>query len=497
MSASVIAYLILGIFVILAILSVFFSKKEKGRKAFILAVYAIFFFYTIAQSLFYHDTQAGSSPDESAHISYVVYLHDSKLIIPDYEMMKLLNPDPLKWSVDLYEYRKPTCNYVCHPPLYYWILNQVDAVKDTEEYHVFQINKDALRYASLAIFAVGLILLLYIGYSRIDKDKPWLHLFYAAAATCIPMLSFEGCAVTNDNLALVCACVTIIGLLRFCESKRNFLTYFLIALGISSSLMTKMTTAILCVFMALIILFYTMIREKSVKNSLNKAFLCSIPVYAIALLYLGIIYSRYKTIQPSLEMVCSREYFESTIYYTDPAERMVMDFSQYMHFYFKQFWLSWTGIVGTFANFLKVSVFTKTGMVMELLWFTPILLIIPFFRKKNCPLVLPVLAAWASCLVTIVIQFKSAWGTFLSRGYLGGSQARYYLPFIFALSLAVVLVVEKLYDDVIIEKITNTKALSVIKYALVILTLTYAFLLVYSNFPYFLIHYGFVEVAAH
>lgn len=473
--------LILG-FILLACATIFFTYKSKGRRAFIAVLYIIIFFATIGQSLYYHSVLPGQSPDESAHISYIVHLYDSKEIIPKFEDMHLIS-GMLKWSeYNSYKYVEELTNYVCHPPLYYQIMRLAGGIQPGAEEAIFLIDKDRLRYFSLGLFAIGLLLLLYIGYSRLDKEKPWLHLFYAVTVTSIPELAYEGCAVTNDTLAIITACITILGLIRFCEKNRNLLTYLLIASGITASLLTKMTTAIMCIFMALLILFISMIKERSIKPSLRKEFYFTIPIYCIALGYFAVLYKNYGTIQPSLQIICSKEYFESTVYYTAPELRESFTFGQYLSFYFKQFFLSWSGCVGNYFDFLKASTTTKTALALEILWAFPAFVFIPAIKKHADKLALPVLSGWVACVLTVLMQIKSAWGTYLTRGYLGGNQSRYYLPFIFAFAMAVVFILSTLY-----ERFKNNKIASL---AISVAAIGYAFIIFYSSFPFFLLHHA-------
>ena len=501
-----VAYILIAAFLLMVAATVIVSITGKGKKNFILAIYVIFFFYTIGQSFYYEKVLPGTSPDEIAHISYVVYLHDTNAVIPKFEDMHLIS-GMLNWSEEpWYKYIDDLTNYVCHPPLYYQIMRLSCGIEDTANYHLYSIYKTRMRHFSLGIFAIGLILLLYIGYSRISKDKPLLHLFYATAATGIPMLAFEGCAVTNDNLALVTACITILGLIRFSEKKRGYLTYILIAVGITASLLTKMTTALMCIIMAVMILFFCMLKERSIKASLKKEFFVTIPIYCFALAYFGIMYKNYGTIQPSLELICTKEYFESTVYYIDPADRVVFgSFGEFTKFYFSQFFLSWSGIVSTYGTYLKAAATTKTAMVMNVLWLFPVFILVPAVRKQNNALALPVFTGWLACILTNMLQFKSAWGVYLTRGYLGGNQARYYLPFIFALAMALSFIFTSLEQPVdgtpgVGNSLSQKNEASgfrnqlsrrfIINHILYAVAIGYTALLFYSNMPFFLLHYG-------
>jgi hypothetical protein len=497
---KIIAYILMAAFVLLMLGTFFFAVKAKGRKQFIMFTYALLFVYTIFVGAFYANNVPDSAPDESSHISYVYYLNQTKEIIPHFENIGTFNHFIMKWSEDPnYVYYPENINYLCHPPLYYHIMRLAGGFVPTETENVVTIYKMQLRYFSLGISAVGLLLMLYIGYSRLPKTKPWAHLLYAVTVTSIPMLSFELCAVTNDALTLTTTALCILGLIRFCEEKRSVPTYLLIATGITTSLLTKLTAAMLCIFMALMVLFITMIKERSILKSLNKQFLISLPVYAIAFAYYGLVYQRYGIFRPSLESICSPEYFKSTIYYVAEADRISYTFSEYLSYYFERFFLSWSGIEAV-IRFLKTYTYSLTAIPYELLWVLPVLLFIPEINKNAGKLSLPLITGWLASIITFVYQLKSAYGAYLTRGYRGGFASRYYLPFIpiFALGLVLVLIGmltktgfnEETAELEISDPIGLFSKKLIFNEIIYIIALGYAFLLFYGNFPFFLLHYG-------
>ena len=495
---DLIAKFLFVIFLLLILASYYFGVRKRGRKIFITFLYLLTIVYTIIQGVYYAKNFPGSSPDESAHISYVYYLDKTGEIIPHFEDMQLFNVQQMKWSIDYYAYEPDTVNYLCHPPLYYQIMRLAGGFSETEDPTVIQIDKMRLRYFSMGIYTIGLALLLYIGWSRISKAKPWLHLIYATACSSIPMLAFEFCAVTNDSLALVAACICFIGLIRFCENKRGYLTYILIAVGITASLLNKMTGAMLCIIMALIVLAVTMIKERSIKDSLRKEFFITLPIYFIAVAYFAVMYSRYGVLRPSLELISSPEYFRSTIYYKAESERANFDLAGYLDYYFNQFFLSWSGIAST-TSYMKLTIFTKASIPTELLWIIPIMVFVPAIKKVSGNLSLPIIAGWVSTILTFAFQLKSAYGTFLSRGYLGGFQARYYIPmmFIFGLGTSFVfqgLLLENGFDSetevITIKNLREFSKRQIYNQIIYYLGLFYCFMMFYSNFPFFLMHFA-------
>ncbi len=473
------ALILLGLFGLLALACLFFSLRKKKANRFIFIMYLLVFVYTLWASVYYANNAVGESPDENAHISYVYYVKATGEIIPRFEEMGLFTSYPVFDSDSIYMYRDDMVNYLCHPPLYYQIMRLAGGFINTQDAGFVGIDTMHLRYFSLGIFAIALALILYVGYALLDKSKPWLHFFYAIAATSIPMMTFEACAVTNDNLALLTGVIGVIGLLRYCQNRRDYLTYILIASGITASLLTKMTAAILLILMAGLVLLYTIISQKSIFKALTKEFFITCPIYFIALAYYAIIYSRYGVLQVSLQMICSQEYFESTIYYTAESQRITMTQGQYISYYLRQFFLSWSGIEAS-TRYTKLTCLEKASLPSELLWLFPGFVLIPGLYKKSKKLCLPLACGWISCVVTALIQLKSAYGTFLTRGYRGGFQSRYYLPLIciFALGTAYLL-----------QSLSTKKSPAPVKYLSCALALLYAFLLFYANLPFFMLHF--------
>lgn len=494
-----IAYLLIGIYTLFALANFYFGVHKKGRKQFIAFIYIFTFIYTMVTGVFYARYVPDTSPDESSHISYVYYLNETKEIIPHYEDMGTFNHFTMKWSEEPnYFYDQNNVNYLCHPPLYYQLMRFAGGFEPTVDPKVITIDKFRLRYFSLGISGIGLALMLYIGYSRITKRKPWYHLIYAVTVTCLPMMTYELCAVTNDALVLTSSALCLLGLIRFNEGKRNIGTYVLIATGITASLLTKLTAALICIIMSLIVLVVTMIKERSLSALLCKGFFISLPIYLIAGAFYIVMYMRYGTFRPSLELICTPEYFKSTIYYVAESERTVYTFSEYVSYYFERFFLSWSGIE-SIIRFLKTYTYSLSAIPYELLWVIPVLTFVPYVRKKAGTLSLPIQAGWIACVLTFLYQFRSAWRAYLGRGYLGGFASRYYIPFMVIFALALVYVFSSLLTDngfdeeteiTTIKSDLKTFSLKLIYNQIIYaIGFAYAFALYYGNLPFFLLHF--------
>ncbi len=488
-------YVLIAGFALFVALGILVTLTGEKQRLYIITMYLVVAFYTLGTGLFYAYNEPGGAPDENAHISYIYYLEQTGEIIPRFENIRMFTDSTVGGSEDIYEYRSDIVNYLCHPPLYYQIMRLAASFTATDNATWVQIDKMPMRYFSMVIFAVGMGILLYIGYSRLDKKRPLIHFIYATIATSIPMFSYEACAVTNDNLAIVTGCVTILGLLRFCEGKRNCLTYALIAGGITSALLTKMTAALMCIIAAVLVLFVTMLTEGSVKKALPKAFWITAPIYLLAFIYYGLLLHRYGTIQPNLQMFCTTEYFQNTTFYTAPEARIPYTYEQYRHYYMERFFLSWSGIEAA-TRYTKIDCFNKASLPANLLWIIPVFAVLPFIYKKCKNQGRVILSTWIACIVTFAYQYKSAYGTFLTRGYRGGFQSRYYLPFMFVFAFGTTFVIQALSSlsksgqgEITIADIKACKLPVIARILVVAVGVGFAFLLFHANLPFFLKHF--------
>ena len=157
-----VAIFLIVVFFGLVLLAHYFATHKKHRRAYIGFLYVIGIIYIIGQGIFYSNAMPDSSPDETAHISYIYYLNKTDEIIPHFEDMHLLYSEKMKWSEDYFAYDESLVNYLCHPPLYYQIMCLAGGIYDTEDPSVAQLDKPRLRYFNLIIYVIGVCLLLYI-----------------------------------------------------------------------------------------------------------------------------------------------------------------------------------------------------------------------------------------------------------------------------------------------------------------------------------------------
>ena len=158
----------------------------------------------------------------------------------------------------------------------------------------FLIHFTRLRLFSAAFGLLALAIAFYIGYTRITKKQPALHLLYSAIITSVPMFLYNLCGVNNDTFALLGCVLFFLGILRVCEEKRNYATYFLIAGGLVIAVLSKVTAGMLIGLTAIIYVIWYCIKPVSythlvdmvtVERQLNEMFASQAKAKNITLLF--------------------------------------------------------------------------------------------------------------------------------------------------------------------------------------------------------------------
>ncbi len=482
------------------------------KKYALFAVYGLMFLLFLFK-MFYYREELYYVPDEEAHISYLAYIEENpSRWIPEFENMGLCEGG-LYSEKGIYQYviNDRTC-YLGHPPLYYRLIHLIGGIVTEESAggHYVYVNLDRFKTANIYLTGLVMILIFYIGYTRLGKFTESLiwHGLYAAAAVSVPMLALCGSGITNDNLANLGVAVFMLGVLRYYEKKKGYLTYFLVAAGFFLSIMSKLTVGEFIVIMLIIIFIADVIRNKNLGLIWNRYFLATLPVYILAGSYFVILLLRYGSIQPGLDMVAPQEQS-----FVAEAERAAMTFFSYIPYFFRQFGYTWTGIYnGRFYDFKMLDVWE--GRVFLWLLYAPFLFAagagIEALRKKRfgiqkkaaSPYCIVYAAAAAGLFITIVTQFFKGYESFTTRGYMGGYQARYYLCDIPLMALAMAEGVYRISEinpyrllvfcrekcPVIRTKkeIREERCAAVFRTAVKAIGIILIFLLLYGDFIYFL-----------
>ncbi len=301
-------------------------------------------------------------------------------------------------------------------------------------------------YFNMSIYLLGLIVMQYMGWSRITKLRPWLHLLYLASLTGFPLITYTLSIQRTESIAAFSSTIVFLSLARYCEGKRDILTFILLAIGISGTIMTKPTSAIMCVSMFLIILISTIIKEQSVKSAIPKQFIVSLPIYILA-----VYFAPHHTLQHSVELL----------------------------------------------NAELVEHMTITIVAFEILWCVPVLFIFPSVRKFAKSLALHTVAGWMAVCIAFIYQMANGIGIHLVTLHFGLFIAGHYIPFIAVFSFAAVNVSEGLITEtgfnpengeITIKYDLATYGRRLIYNQLIyLIVLSFSFVLFFSNFPFYLL----------
>lgn len=478
-----------------------FLKMEKYKtKYFILLIYIIAFLFFGFKMLFYAKN-VGRFPDEITHVSYISYLEKSHKIIPDFKDMTILQQvEAIDNTTVSYDFGNDL-NYLGHPPLYYEIMRLSGAIKISND----SIIIDFIRLRSFNIFlsSIAIILILYIGYTRIEKN-PLLHCLYAAVVISVPMLAYDAAGVNNDNLALIGLSLFIFGMLRFSEYRRNTFTYFIISLGVFTSFMSKLTAGLI-VFISLgLYIILTIIKEKNIKFLICRKVLITLPLYILTAAYYIIVYFQTGTVMPTYRKL-DPEGFYSSGFYVDIANRIHMSFTEYVAYFSNNFFRTWTGIASHVSLVKQDSLFSLNNIGLLALLVIPVILMFQVKKSiKKSSVVLALISVYLGLISSMVIQCIRAYNEFVNvSGYLGGYQSRYYLCGISVIALAIVKIISNFiseeeetskiklnFQSNLVLQYYGTKKVSTIRKAIVYcICISFILLLLYEDFIYFLINF--------
>lgn len=480
---QMIAVILVSVFLLLLLLTVYYGKLHINPKWVIILIYLLTFVYSVYRIGFY-DKYVGMTPDESSHVAYVADLaKEGDVIIPDFkEMTRGKNSETN--GVGEFTFNENTTNYLGHPPLYYQILKFTGGAK-LEDGKVF-VDEPRMSTVSQLIGLSALLLIFYIGYSRIRKI-PYLHLTYAMVVTSVPMMIYSMSGITNDTLALLTVTIFVLGVLRFSEEKRNYLTYLLIALGINLTMLTKVTAGIMVVISAILFIAWTIYREKNLKSLLRKEFIVTIPFYLVTVWYFVTVYRQIGAFQPSFQGIATNEFYNS-IFYIPLDQRVPKTILDYVVYYFTSFFNTWTNLV-SHVFLVKASVWYSIDRIALMgIWIIPMWL---FFKKKKAESLETMFLIFftIAIYITFIMQFSNAATRFFQDGFPGSYQSRYYLCVIVIFALSIIRCLEYFYS-----RYEETSAdLNSVKFdkkkLICVFAIAFSLLLFYEDFIYFILNF--------
>lgn len=368
--------------------------------------------------------------DEGSHLSYVIHMARFPSLLPDFRSMTFYNQGRTVHGLTRFTVYQGTINNMTHPPLYYLLMTLFSGFRALSDVR-FAINLTSLRAANAVMSASAVVLAYYLGYTRIKSRSPLVHALYAFAIATLPMLAYLGTGVNNDNLAFLALVIFVAGLLRYEEDRLDWKTYSLIGFGFLIGGLTKLTTALICLLMLGTVLILDIIRTRSLRLILNKAFLIALPCFLLFLAYELYIKKTYGSWQPSLYNL-DPEYFYQTEFYTPPDQRLPLTFLQYVRRFAEGMGYTWSSLYGE-STALNAKMHNG---VFGIVYWIPVALTVfaavrAMVRKTGDRLALPVAVGF---LGAMAYHFYSNWSGYPVSGYLGGCQARYYLAMIVPLA---------------------------------------------------------------
>jgi hypothetical protein len=184
--------------------------------------------------------------DEVAHTSYVAHIQQTGDAWPALKSMRLLDPQTFQFTAQ--------ANYLNHSPMFYALLAALGPKLEGRPQALF-----AHRLIDIAIAAIGFAALLGVGIAaRFSR-----HEFYAYAVplACIPVLAPIAGAVNNDNLAFLGGAVAMLGVWQLASTDRG--AWLAVALvGVVAAAWAKLTGLLLTGAMVSAVIAYLLWRRR-------------------------------------------------------------------------------------------------------------------------------------------------------------------------------------------------------------------------------------------
>ena len=414
-----------------------------------LILYSLFLAFMAFKAYYYKNTVHFSyPPDELAHLSYIKYVQHHHNFFPEYEKMSIVNHPNVG-------------NYLSHPPLYYEIENLV-----YDETASFDQNILNYRNMSLVIYTLATLLLFYIGFqSSLSIVGDFIYLSFIAS---IPMFSYIGGSISNDNLSFIASAIFLIGFYRLLQNNTSNTTWFLIAMGGFLAFFSKLTAALLVFFALIYFIIYKLIKKESFGLNKQSIFILLIFLFPV-ILYQGYIIIHYHTIIPTFNITHPVEYLHSN-FYVPENHRTYLSPKQWldlMWFYIHEGWFN----IHSHHSFGQHNFSEDIGLVL-LHIFALISLISPCKQEKKSYCLLGKIIL-LSLLSVLIVQYLFSYKAHLHSGYVGGLQPRYLLPFLVGFAIMATIFIER-YKHYFIATV---------------FFIAVAIQALYSDFFYFLLYY--------
>ncbi|MCG8487584.1 MAG: hypothetical protein MI756_08960 [Chromatiales bacterium] len=392
-----------------------FNVKMQNRpsnSSLTLALFVIFSIYALYSYFLIDDLKVGIPPDEVAHLSRIAGIKEQASI-----------PDPVTEKLCSHGGRQTQdLNYLKHPPVYYYIssflTNKTDCMV-VADYKIFRVS-------SLIIISITLIFLISV-IRRTSYDDSGLIPFFLFL-TSIPIFPYISASTNNDSLAIASFYAVIASWLLVYKNIHTKYTTVLLSAAISIGLLTKATTGLQALILSFFLLFFLQKDQLITLWSQRKSLLISGLLLFIPAVYYVYVKVEYGTFFPAGASVLDN-------YTKDPSN--TMSIFQYAGHYFEATLKSLIGIT-SHSNVYKQSTIQAYGII--LFFFISLSQLLRKPHKPNLQLLWKMyIAGTITTLIFTVIHFIYIYQKYLTYGYLGGIQFRYFLPLLPLISIGYLL----------------------------------------------------------
>lgn len=450
----------------------------KNDNTKICLIYVILFFFFVFKMFFYINENF-NTPDFQAQISYVVYMElNPQVLIPDYSDIPMYTFTEVATSSNDVIYKVNgggnTC-YLGHPPFYYKLMAMFDCVSVGVDGDVF-LNCTKLRICNALITSLTMLLVMNIGYKLLSKNnsKWYLHLFFYSIATSLPLYAYLGSSVNNDNLCNLGIVVFWCGLVNYVEEGYSYKTFWLVALGISISVLSKLTAGLIVLLVTFIVIFVDIIKNRKIGIVFNRFFVSTVPIYLLILGYFIKIYSIYGSFQPSYKVYAPAKEVASSSFGAGSTPVTLME--DVVH-YFGGLWKTWSGTYNSYYMLTRVEDAAIIYAVVLFLFVGAMILDVYKWIKEKGKSKEVINVAFGMVMIAIIIrQFISHYKIHSNGGYSGGWQSRYYMTCIPIMAMGACEA-----TSFILEK-SSKKIIVIEKYMIIALSMA----LLYFDFIYYI-----------
>ncbi len=277
---------------IAVLISIFYKNLHISSNIASIVIYIIMFVFSATQILFFA-ISAGLSAGESENISYIAYLVKTGNFIPEFKAMPLLNEITNNCT-----FSETNINPLGTPPLYFLIMKMFGAIKVSDT--IVNIDIFKLRLFSCCISFLSIAIIYLIGYLRINKTVPSLHLLFATITGGLPSVTYLLSRISPAPIALIGIGLFFVGIMRLAGTRRDKLTYFIISLGIFICCLSDIIIGTIALAILLVYILFSIFKNKDYKVIIRKNAFFALPMLLLTATYYITINILYGSLNPQI-----------------------------------------------------------------------------------------------------------------------------------------------------------------------------------------------------